>query len=53
MMCCCHRRFEDEQGVGFRRTPVIAVTANALPADRLRFSSAGMDGLVRKESAKA
>lgn len=30
------------------RVPIIAVTANALPEDRLRFSEAGMDGVIVK-----
>lgn len=43
------RRFEREGGVApHARVPVIAVTANALPEDRLRFCESGMDGIVAK-----
>jgi len=37
-----------EKEKGFERTPVIAVTANALSSDKERFIAAGMDGYVSK-----
>jgi signal transduction histidine kinase/CheY-like chemotaxis protein len=37
-----------EQQLGLRRTPVIAVTANAMPHHRAEYLAAGMDAMVAK-----
>jgi CheY-like chemotaxis protein len=39
---------EIEQARYLKRTPIIAVTANALKGDRERYFEAGMDGYVSK-----
>ena len=38
----------DEQATGRPRIPIAALTANALPADRIACREAGMDGLLPK-----
>lgn len=44
----CHEaKSAPSTGVG-KRVPIVAVTANSLPADRLRFSESGMDALIVK-----
>lgn len=45
------RSSEDEPGR--RRVPIVAVTANAMPGDRERCMSVGMDGFVPKPVSKA
>jgi len=43
------RRIRDEEATsGRRRTPIIAVTANALPEQRAEYQQAGMDLVVTK-----
>jgi two-component system, sensor histidine kinase len=39
---------EAERQQGLRRTPVIAVTANAMPHHRVEYLAAGMDAIVAK-----
>lgn len=43
------RQHEADSGLPW--TPIVAVTANALNEDRLRFSKSGIDGLVRAADA--
>ncbi len=44
-------RFRLSQGVGGRRTPVIAMTGHKTPEDRKRFLAAGMDDVLAKPVA--